>query len=215
MNIPKTILSVTLILICSMPVLISCEEPGVSPAWSGYIPLASDTQIHYKREWILTDDDETIFSIDTLTFTISDDTLVDGKRYKKIIDLNSNLLKIARREGSSYFGRDYTGWDESPEETMFFDATVAIGDSWSNIVSGEKREYIVQQANASSIVNGINYENVIKIKVNYYAGTYGNPPYEYLQYSTEHWYAPRVGEIYSYYPCSISGCYCDFRLTRI
>lgn len=73
-------------------------------------------------------------------------------------------------------------------------------------------EYKVLSVNSIHTFNDIEYHNVMELEVNYY---YREGAEFLLHYSTSHYYARGVGEIYAYYPYPASLMYCDLKVSLL
>jgi hypothetical protein len=179
--------------------LYSCcdHEITVTP---DYFPLSDNSSAHYQKEY-LSMHDHTIWATHTVTLNVSSDTLIDGLTYKKIENEHGILEKVVRHEGNKYFGRNHELYGGFSKEYLFLDTSVPVNGTWEYIKDGgqTKTEYVVKEVNASHVVNGVEYKQVIKVEVNYY-DSYNDGVNLEFRYSTKHYYANHIGEIYAYYP---------------
>jgi hypothetical protein len=195
--------------------LVSCENHSILPEIpKDYFPLSDNFQLSYLKENFF-EHDEKVWSSDTVTFTVSGDTLVEGLVYKKM-DNNAFAMvdKIVRKEGSRYFGRNHELYGGFSHEYMFLDVNAPVDSSWVYIKDNgnTKTEYVVKAVNATHTVNGIEYKDVIKLDVNYYKNNADGINFK-LWLSSTHYYANGIGEIYAHYPPSLSGMYNNVRLS--
>ena len=195
-------------------ILYSCydhEIPVTEPP--DYFPLSESSGADYLKEYLSTAD-QTIWASQTVTLKVSGDTLIDGLIYKKIVNEFGLLEKVARREGNKYFGRNHELYGGFSKEYLFLDADVPANGTWEHIKNdGQyKTEYVVKEVLASHVVNGIEYKDVIKVEVNYYDKYTDGVNFEF-RFSTKHYYANHVGEIYAYYPYPASGMFSDLNIT--
>jgi hypothetical protein len=182
--------------------LLSCEEHNApSPENHSYFPLDEHRKWQYQR-WIANGlDDSPGHLFDTLNLTIGNDVTVDGKLYKEIAHVNGAVDKIVRIEGSKYFARKHELYQaDFSHEYVFLDTEKAVGEAWSYIKDQgySKTEYVIQAKDATHTILGVNYENVIEVRVNYYHQAQSG---EFERWATViHYYAEGVGEIYHFYP---------------
>ncbi len=200
----------------SIQLLVSCEHQSILPEKpKDYFPLSDNFQLSYLKENIFEGENETVWSSDTVTFTVLGDTLVEGLVYKKMNNNAFRMLdKIVRNEGSRYFGRNHELYGGFSHEYMFLDINAPVDSSWVYIKDNgnTKTEYVVKAVNATHTVNGIEYKDVIKLDVNYYNNYTDGINFE-LWLSSKHYYANGIGEIYAYYPPNLSGMYNNVRLS--
>jgi hypothetical protein len=181
--------------------LFSCEENDVKITQGEYFPL-QDNQLWEYEEHFFTGGQHsspvkwTESPASRVTKTIKGDTVVAGKRYKKLVDKYGSLIRIIRKEGSQYFYRDCYYYSVG-EEFKFLDQDVQSVNSWTNELNGMKREYI-QTAHKNKTINKINYNNVIEVTVNYY-GKDSSGNYD-IWYSAKYMYVKGIGEIYNLVP---------------
>lgn len=198
----KVNLSFGLFVLFAVQILFSCEDHTLSPENpADYFPLSDNTVLNYLKKNISTEDNATVWSTDTVTFTVLGDSLIEGITYKKILNKYGFLEKVIRKEGSKYFGRHHELYGNFTQEYMFLDTDVPVDGSWEHIKNEgmTKTEYVVKAVDARHSINDVEYTNVIKIEVNYYDKYTDGVNFE-LRFSTAHYYADGVGEIYTYYP---------------
>ena len=199
----------------SIQLLVSCEHTGILPETpQNYFPLSDNFQLNYLKENFFDGENEAVWFSDTVTFTVSGDTLVEGLAYKRVINDFGFLDKIVRKEGSRYFGRNHELYGGFSHEYMFLDVKAPLDSSWVYLKNNGnmKTEYVVTAVNANHTVNGIEYKDVIKLDVNYYTNYTDGVNFE-LWLSSKHYYANGIGEIYAYYPPNLSGMYNNVRLS--
>lgn len=176
----------------------NCEEAAVSADEPSYFPLFSGATWQYYRAHYYTTD-SSLMSADTIVQYADGDTLLDNKRYTKIVDNAGNISKLVRIEGSRYFGRNHELYTGFSDEYLFLDSDVPETQSWEHIKNDGVNitAYVVNRKNATQIFHGVTYHDVIEMKVNYY---YIDNGARHYRFSTWHHYAKGVGEIYAYYP---------------
>jgi hypothetical protein len=196
----------TIILIIFATLLLAaCDDRDIQPTTSAdYFPLNSGQEWHYQR-WVdnlPADASKNIW--DTLKLAVAGDTVVEGKTYKIIADEAGNIDKIVRKEGAQYLGRHHELYGDFSHEYVFLDLNKSVGESWSYLKDGgtTKTEYTILSKNANHTVSGVEYNNVIEVKVDYYNITITGD-FE-LWVTAVHHYADGVGEIYHYYPYPVS-----------
>jgi hypothetical protein len=195
--------------------MVSCETQPVLPETpKDYFPLSDNFHLNYLKENFFERENETVWFSDTVTLTVSGDTLVEGLAYKRVINDFGFLDKIVRKEGSRYFGRNHELYGGFSHEYMFLDVKAPLDSSWVYLKNNGnmKTEYVVTAVNANHTVNGIEYKDVIKLDVNYYINYTDGINFE-LWLSSKHYYANGIGEIYAYYPPNLSGMYNSVRLS--
>ncbi len=194
---------------------LGCENDDISPrAVADYFPLEENAGANYLKEYVSTGDELTIWWTDTLMLKVSGDTLIDGLYYKRIMTQYGTLEKVVRSEGSRYFGRNHELYGGFSREYMFLDASLPAGSKWEHIKDEglTKTEYIIEEVNSTYVVRGIEFKDVIKVKVNYY-DAYTDGETLVYKYSAEHVYANGIGEIYAHYPYPASGVFSDLKIS--
>jgi hypothetical protein len=179
--------------------LLACGEDDAPN--QPYFPLDALRQWQYQRWIAYATDDSPGQLFDTLTLTVQNEVTVEGQLYKEIVDASGNLDKIVRIEGSKYLARNHELYQSDfSHEYVFLDTDKAEGESWSYIKDDgySKTEYVIQGKNVTHTIQGVEYKNVIEVKVNYYqlamSGEFD------LWASAVHYYAKGIGEIYHFYP---------------
>jgi hypothetical protein len=197
-----------------LPLIYACISHDIEPV-KDYFPLSQTAKTVYKKEFIFSSN-EIIWTPDTVTLSVSRDTLIDGLTYKRIVNEYGMLEKVVRREGDKYFGRNHEAYGGFSKEYLFLDVSVPTGGTWEHIKDEgfNKTEYVVKETNATQLVNGVEYKDVIKIDVNYYSKYLDGVNFSLL-YSAQHFYANGFGEIYAYYPAPVSGMFCDLNISML
>jgi hypothetical protein len=181
--------------------LSSCEEP--TEPGPGYFPLKENHQWTYQR-WIGSGTNSTENIWDTLTLRVQGNVIMEGKSYAQLVDKNGNVDKLLRTDGSKYYGRNHELYrDGFSHEYVFLDVSKQPGESWSYDKDDghSKTEYVIRSKNATHVIDGATYKEVIEVQVNYYQPT---PDGDELWVTALHYYARGAGEIYSYYPYPVS-----------
>ncbi len=210
MKMTNPILRTTLFVSIALAIA-SCDEsePRIISDSGNFFPLEDGRQWTYQRKLISTGEDGMVWVLDTLELKINGDTLVDGQRYKKIVTDEGEIQKIVRNEGSKYFGRNHDLYLGYSHEYMYLDTALPVGSSWSYLKDGgaTKTEYIITAKNSTQVFFDKVYTEVIEVEAVYYDLT--TPTSYSVRYSTKHFYAKGVGEIYYFYPYPASFFYAD------
>jgi hypothetical protein len=178
----------------------ACEEHGIIVKVPGdHFPLHDGVENAYKEE-MFNSDKSMLWYSDTLTLTVQGDTLIEGVTYKKVVNQYGLLNKVVRKEGTKYFGRNHELYGGFSKEFMFLDTNLPANASWEHIKDEGRSmtEYVVMAVNSKQVINGVEYENVIQLDVNYYTKAEGETTWHFSQ-SARHSYAAGIGEIYAYY----------------
>jgi hypothetical protein len=177
-----------------------CEEHGITVKVPGdHFPLHDGFEKAYKEE-MFNSDESMLWYSDTLTLKVQADTLIEGVTYKKIMNQYGLLNKVARKEGTKYYGRNHELYGGFSNEYMFLDTSLPANSSWEHIKDEgrSKTEYVVMAVNSKQAINGVEYENVIQLDVNYYTKAEGETTWHF-SHMARHSYAAGIGEIYAYY----------------
>ena len=201
-----------LMMIVVTAVTFSCEYTDITPV-PDYFPLSETTKTVYKKEFTSTAD-ETVWATDTVTLSVSGDTLIDGISYKKFVNEYGLLEKVVRREADKYFGRNHELYGGFTKEYLFLDLSVPVNGTWEHIKDEgfTKTEYVVKATNSSHVIDDVEYRNVIKVEVNYYDKYTDGVNFE-LRNTAKHYYADGIGEIYAYYPYPASGMFANLNIS--
>ena len=187
--------------------LAQCHEPNI--ANRDYFPLDENTGWEYTYQYFATDDNATFLWADTVKLTIKGDTLLDGITYKKVVDDLGTIKKALRKEGNKYYGRNHELYLGFTNEYLFLDEDASLNSTWTHDKGdGARTVYTVDAVNSSRTYNGITYTDVMELKVEYYSG-------DDFHYTTRHYYARGVGEIYAFYPYPSSFTYSDLDISLL
>jgi hypothetical protein len=180
-------------------VLINCDDKEKIEIDGDYFPMKENSEWQYLWEFFSTDDDHTFWGSDTVRNSIKGDTIFEGITYKKVVDQNENLVKVLRKQGGKYYGRNHELYSGFTNEYLFLDEEASLNSSWRHYKNDSSfvTEYKVKALNATRTYNNVEYHNVMELEVNYY---YREGEEFVLSYSTLHDYVKGVGEIYASYP---------------
>lgn len=173
-----------------------------------YLPLIENSKWEYLNEYFSTAD-ASLLGSGTLHHVIKGDTILDGIHYRKVVDENGNLVKVLRKDGSKYYGRNHELYGGFSKEYLFLDEAASLNGAWEHIKIGYKTAYKVIGLNTSHTIQGVDYHDVMELQVNYY---YQEGEEFKLNYSTLHYYAKGIGEIYTFYPYP-SNMYADVKIS--
>jgi len=193
-------ISLTLITLLSF-LWIQCDEAEkVAPDDdNGYFPMKENSQWRYRRELFTAGDHSSVMSSDTVENFIKGDTIIDDITYKMVVDQYGILVKVIRKEDGKYYGRNHELYGGFSNEYLFLDDNAVLNTLWRHYKNDNTTltEYEVTAANSSRTFNDIEYHNVMELEVRYY---YKQNDEYVLNYTTLHYYAKGIGEIYAYYP---------------
>jgi hypothetical protein len=146
-----------------------------------------------------------IFMTDTIQIVYDTDVAIKDKTYAKLDFLskwlnaenvpviNRDVYTLFRKEAGQYF----SPYSSDSSEYIFLDTQKGVGSSWT-IYQGFENEskivYTVKAVNATRVVNGVTYKNVIEILQEVYS-SFNKEPYE-LGFSETSYYAKDIGRIY-------------------
>lgn len=169
-----------------------------------YYPTASNLQHHYLRESINPYTGELI-QADTIQIVYGSDVPYKDKTYTELDFfskwINANNVPVMNRDIYALLRKDadqyYTPYSSDSSEYVFLDTRKSIGSSWT-IYKGFENEfkivYTIKAVNATKIVNGVTYTNVVEMLQQVY-GSFNKAPYE-LSSSETSYYAKDIGPIY-------------------
>ncbi len=197
----ETMRAISLILVILLGgLLIRCEtEEMKSKIEADYFPMAENSQWKYLRKLFSNDDPATLSWSDTTINLLKGDTTIEDLDYKKVVDPHGSLVKVLRKEDGKYYGRNHELYGGFSKEYLFLDDNATLNTTWRHYKNDSTNvtEYTVKSLNSSRTFNNIEYQSVMEIEVNYY---YQDGEEYVLNYSTLHYYANGIGEIYAYYP---------------
>lgn len=203
-----------ILIILSSSLLIQCDESEkIEIAVEGdYFPLNENSEWKYLKEYFSTADDHTFLSSETVSHFIKGDTAIEDIHYKKIVDENGGIVKVVRKEGSKYYGRNHDLYIGFTNEYLFLDEEASLNNSWTHNKITYETEYKVIGVNLTHTFNDITYHNVMELQVSYY---FQEGEEFKLYYSTLHYYAKGIGEIYTHYPYPSSLTYSDMDISLL
>jgi hypothetical protein len=187
--------------------LVSCHDNEESVS-QNYFPLRpGETRLY---DIYMADEKEDINGEIFFRKSISTirDTLIDGKRYTLTFD--SFEKKAIRRTGNVYIERIYNQYDDIfLEETKFLDTRLPVGASWEHnpYDDGFKTTFTIRAKGISKTFANQTFNNVIIIeRQRFYSDGRGGWDF---WLSSWHYYAPGIGEVYSFAPYPLSYTYAD------
>ena len=185
------------VLFCAA-LFVSCDEGETIELSGNYFPLQENALWEYTRK-VSSLDKVTPGWTDTVSNRIKGDTLIESLLYKKVVDKYDNLVKVVRKEGSKYFGRNHELYGGFSKEYLFLDDNVDFNSGWKHFKNDSTTvtEYKVIAVNSTETLNGVYYHDLMKMEVSYY---YLSGKEFVLSYSTLHYYAKGIGEVYTSYP---------------
>jgi hypothetical protein len=193
-------ISLTLITVFGI-LLIQCDETErIEPeTGTGYFPMAENTEWKYLRELFTAGDHTTVMSSDTTRNFIKGDTTIEGLTYKMVVNEYGILEKVIRKKNGKYYGRHHELYGTFTKEYLFLDDNAEVNAVWRHYKNDNTTltEYKVTALNSTRTFNDIAYDSVMELEVNYY---YKDNDEYLLNYSTLHYYAKGIGEIYANYP---------------
>jgi hypothetical protein len=185
--------------------LLACEEPTEATKHlesdQSWFPLDPQKEWRYDRWIAFVEDNPPGQFLGMMTLSVQNEVTVDGKVYREIKTEDGTIDKIVRVEGTQYFARNHELYlSDFSHEYVFLDTDKAVGESWHYIKDegNSKTEYVIQAKDATHIIQGKEYTDVIEVKVNYYNLSLEGEFEKWA--SVIHFYARGVGEIYHYYP---------------
>ena len=121
---------------------------------------------------------------------------------------------MVRKQGGKYYGRNHEWYLGFTKEYLFLDEEASLHSTWRHYKNDSTfvTEYKVIAVNSTRTFNGVDYPNVIELEVNYY---YLEGEEFVLHYSTLHYYAKGVGEIYTFYPYPVSSTFADLNISLL
>lgn len=177
-----------------------------------FFPLKENSRWEYMSENFSTAEDNAFLGAGTEIIFIKGDTTIEAVVYKKVVNENGDLVKVLRKEGGRYYGRNHELYGGYSKEYLFLDEQAALNSSWTHIKVGYKTAYTVIGVNTTHTFNGVEYTNVMELQVDYYIQ---NEEDFKLSYSSLHFYAPGVGEIYTYYPYPSFSVYANVKISLL
>jgi len=207
------VISTILILLLGC-LMVNCVEEEKIEIDGDYFPLQEDSGWEYLREFFSTADDSAFLWSDTLRTFIKGDTIFEGLSYKKVVDQYGNLIKVLRKQEGKYYGRNHELYLGFTTEYLFLDEGASLNSSWRHYKndSTSVTEYKVTAVNSIRTFNNVEYHSVMELEVNYY---YLEGEEFVLHYSTLHYYAKGIGEIYTFYPYPASLTYSDLNISLL
>jgi hypothetical protein len=152
-----------------------------------------------------------VWSIDTTTFRIEKDTVVDGKKYALLAEAGGHRKQGIRKENGNYYCLSFNAYNRQ-SEYVFLKDNLPVGSSWEVFSSDGyyKHVFTIAAKLPEKTIRGKAYRDVIEVQevesVKTADGEYASPG------MIRHCYAKNVGEVYAYYPMYSFGTYSDQEL---
>jgi hypothetical protein len=201
--------------------IISCSENDADkseiPADSrgNFFPLHENKEWQYEKRFFSIDEDSTLLNTQVFTETVDGDTVLDQMSYKVIVNENGSLVKIVRQEGTKFFGRNHELYGGFSHEYQFLDNAALDGETWSYLKDdgNTRTEYVVKQIHPKLTIGTSTFSKVLEVEANYYDKNADDT--FALRYSTKHFYADGIGEVYAYYPYPASNSVGDLHVILV
>lgn len=194
-----------------MCALLNCSESENINMGGDYFPLTENSKWEnlWEHFYYSTHD---LMATDTAEIVIKGDTILDGVVYKKIVYEHGGIKEIVRKQDGKYYSRSLM-YGAFMKEYLFLDERAKVNTIWRHFKndSTDLTEYRVSAVNSTWAYNSIEYKNVMEMEVNHY---YLSGKEYLLSYSTLHYYAKGIGEIFAYYPAGAL-TYSDLKISLI
>jgi len=195
----------SLLLATAVIMVASCSQDNAPslPVPGDYYPATTIAR-NYLRESIDPATKE-IFMTDTIQIVYDTDVAYKDKTYAKLDFLskwlNADNVPVINRDVYALFreeaGQYFAPYSSDSSEYIFLDTQKGVGSSWT-IYQGFENEsktvYTVKAVNATRVVNGVAYKNVIEILQEVYS-SFNKGPYA-LGFSETSYYSKDIGRIY-------------------
>lgn len=208
---------------------ISCKKDASGPERQTnlvYLPLKEGIEVKYSTDLIMTwpkkDKDSLIDFVEYPQEKIDrgayskwkcmKDTIIDGKEYFKIFDMEEFNLLLVRKENGVYYKRS-----KNEPESIFLKDELKSGDSWTNRFSLpylQKEVYTVLFVKDEVAIRNNIYKNVVAVQCDVYRDP-EESPYGSSVISTVRYYSANEGLIYAFMQYPLSLFYADAKFYKV
>ncbi len=177
---------------------VGCDEGEKVEMRGDYFPLQENARWEYAQKYS-SSDHSTMAWWDTAVNVIKGDTLIESLKYKKVVDIDGNLIKVIRKQGGKYYGRNHDLYIGFSKEYLFLDDNARLNAGWKHFKNDSTTltAYKVIAVNSTVTFNDVEYHDVMKMEVSY---SYFRDNEFVLIYTILHYYAKGIGEVYTSYP---------------
>ncbi len=187
----------------------ACTTDSAEPK-TDFFPTSSGASWQYANAAIASFRSEVLW-VDTTTFRVEKDTVVDGKKYVLLAEAEGHRMQGIRKENGNYYCLSFNAYNRQ-SEYVFLKDYLPVGSSWEAFSSDGhyKHVFTVTARLPEKTIRGKAYRDVIEVQevesVKTADGEYASPG------MIRHCYAKNVGEVYAYYPMYSFGTYSDQEL---
>lgn len=187
----------------------ACDNDPVAPQ-ADYFPTRPNAAWRYANTSLYGFGSEE-GSVDTTTFRIGKDTLVDGKKYILLANTTGRYKWGIRKENGNYYLLPFEEYNRYTER-VFLKDNLPAGSRWEELSPDGYYRYVytITARLPGKIIRGNVYRDVIEVEEErFFKGSDGqfNAPGK-----IHHCYAKNVGEVYAYYPPYAFGTYATQKL---
>ena len=187
----------------------ACDHEPVA-AKADYFPTRPGATWHYANTTLNGFGSE-VWGVDTTTFRIGEDTLVDGKKYVLLNQINGFHKWGIRKENGNYYFIPFEQYNRDTERVFLKDHLPA-GSRWEELSPNGYYKYVytITARLPEKTIRGQVYRDVIEVEEErFFKGTDGQ---FVAPGKIQHCYAKNVGEVYAYYPPYAFGTYATQKL---
>ncbi len=187
----------------------ACTTDPAEPK-ADYFPTRANAAWHYANTAIGAAGTEA-WGVDTTTFRIEKDTVVDGKKYALLAEAGGYHRQGIRKENGNYYCLSFNAYDQQ-SEYVFLKDNQPVGSRWEKMSRHGyyKHVFTITARIPEKMVRGKVYRDVIEVQEERFFKEIDG------QFSARrpvrHCYAREVGEVYAYYPVYAFGTYSDQEL---
>ena len=187
----------------------ACDNEPVA-AKADYFPTRPNAAWHYANTSLDGFGSE-VWGVDTTTFRIGGDTLVDGKKYVLLADPGGRYKWGIRKENGNYYSLPFEEFNRYTER-VFLKDDLPAGSPWEELSPDGYYKYVytITARLPEKTIRGNVYRDVIEVEEERFFresdGQFNS------RGKIQHAYAKNVGEVYAYYPPYAFGTYATQKL---
>jgi hypothetical protein len=177
----------------------ACDHDPAAPK-ADYFPTGARSSWRYFNTFI--GSESMVYAVDTSTYAIEQDTIVDGKQYALLTLTDGWDIPYQwgiRKVNGNYYSLQL-GLYRRPKERLFLKDNLPAGSSWEEPSEDgqSKIVYTITGRPAEKRIGGKVYRDVIEVQEESLIRGAGDQFVRH--YLVKHCYAKNVGRIYAYYP---------------
>lgn len=182
----------------------ACDNNPAEPK-ADYFPTPRNGSWRYSNTALAPLRSE-VWWVDTTTFRMEKDTVVNGKKYALLAETRGHRKQGIRKENGNYYSLSFNAYNRQSEYVFLKDG-LPVGSSWEELSRDGhyKHVFTITARLSEKAIRGKVYRDVIEVQeeelVKGADGQFVSPS------TIKHCYAKNIGEVYAFYPMYSYGTY--------